>query len=117
MSGRFLQKQAMVEPTIYLGLSDSWIKITLRENIDAKERVTIKGRLNYDYLQQVKTEEQRNALYRKLNDLFEAQGEVWDSLSREQKEKLGAAWKLAEKEGLSEEEYIEMWRKARNKEK
>jgi len=56
MLNRYPLKETKVEPTLYFGLTDNWIELTLRFVVDAQERRKVKGRLHRDLLQHFQTE-------------------------------------------------------------
>jgi small-conductance mechanosensitive channel len=49
-------REATVEPTLYVVMTDNWIEITLRYVVEAHERRQVKGRLHRELLQRFESE-------------------------------------------------------------
>ena len=49
-------KKTVVEPTIYVTLTDNWIEMTLRYVINISDRREVNGKLNYELLKHFETE-------------------------------------------------------------
>lgn len=55
MMDRFPLQRTIVEPTIYLTMTDNWVEITLRYIVKARERRKVKAQLNRELLQHFET--------------------------------------------------------------